>query len=329
MPRYLLGRVGQAVLVLWAAYTVAFLVLYGLPGDPAALIAAGGDPANSSATPEQIAALRAQYGYDQPLVVQYLHHLGAALTGDLGTSPRTGPVAASIAQALPPTAQIAGLGLLLSVLVGGGLALVGTYVQVRWLRQLLLSLPPLGVSVPSFWIGLLLLQAFSFGLGWFPAFGNDGFASLVLPAVTLAVLGSSMIAQVFARSLRGEAAEPYADTARAKGSSRGRVHLRHIARNASLPTFTITGILVGQFLAGTVVTETVFSRTGIGQLTATAVSTQDIPLALGVVVLGAAVVVAASLAADLVYPLLDPRIRTLSRTVRARPTSDLPIGATP
>lgn len=316
MTRYLLGRVSQAVLVLWAAYTVAFLVLYGLPGDPAALIAAGGDVANSAATPEQVAALRAQYGYDQPLVVQYLHHLGAALTGDLGTSPRTGPVAASIAQAVPPTAQIAALGLLLSVVVGGGLALSATFVRTRWLRQLLLSLPPLGVSVPSFWIGLLLLQGFSFGLGWFPAFGNDGPASLVLPAVTLAVLGSAMVAQVFARSLRGEAAEAYADTARAKGASRLRVHLRHTARNASLPTFTITGLLVGQFLAGTVVTETVFSRAGLGQLTATAVSTQDIPLALGVVVFGAAVVVAASLAVDLAYPLLDPRMRRVTRRAR-------------
>jgi len=314
--RNLLSRTGQAVLVLWAAYTVAFLVLYGLPGDPAALIASGGDPANSSATPEQVAALRAQYGYDQPLALQYLHHLGAAVTGDLGTSPRTGPVSASIAQALPATAQIAALGLLMSLVVGGGLALTATFVQVRWLRQLLLSLPPLGVSVPSFWVGLLLLQSFSFGLGWFPAFGNDGPASLVLPSVTLAVLGSALVAQVFARSLRSEAAAAYADTARAKGASRLRVHLRHTARNASLPTFTITGLLVGQFLAGTVVTETVFSRTGIGQLTATAVSTQDIPLALGVVVFGAAVVVLASLAVDLLYPVLDPRMRAVRRTPR-------------
>ncbi|SEQ79728.1 ABC transporter permease [Microlunatus flavus] len=320
--RHVLGRVGQAVLVLWAAYTVAFGVLYGLPGDPAALIAAGGDPANSSATPEQVAALRAQYGYDQPLLVQYLHHLGAAATGDLGVSPRTGPVAASLAQALPATAQIAALGLVLSVVVGGGLALLATYVRARWARQLLLSLPPLGVSVPTFWVGLLLLQGFSFGLGWFPAFGNDGFSSLVLPAVTLAVLGSALIAQVFARSLRAEASAAYADTARAKGASRARVHLRHTARNASLPTFTITGVLVGQFLAGTVVTETVFSRTGIGQLTATAVGTQDIPLALGVVVLGATVVVTVSLVVDLLYPVLDPRMRRTGRAPR-RPSADL------
>ena len=149
MLRYLLGRTGQAVLVLWAAYTVAFLVLYGLPGDPAALIASGGDPANSSATPEQVAALRAQYGYDQPLALQYLHHLGAAVTGDLGTSPRTGPVAASIGHALPATAQIAVLGLLISVVVGGGLALTATYVGVRGVRQKLGTETPSGGSDSS------------------------------------------------------------------------------------------------------------------------------------------------------------------------------------
>lgn len=313
MLRYILSRVGQAILVLWAAYTVAFLVLYGLPGDPAALIASGGDPTNSAATPEQIAALRAQYGFDRPLFVQYLDHLLALVRGDLGMSPRTGPVAVSISAAIPATAQIAGLGRLLALITGGGLALLATYTKIGWIRQLLLSLPPLGVSVPSFWVGLLLLQVFSFRLGWFPAFGNEGLRSLVLPAVTLAVLGGAVIGQVFSRSLRSESRQPYVQTAEAKGAGRVRVHLRHTARNAALPSLTITGLLVGQFLGGAVVTETVFSRTGLGQLTATAVGQQDIPLALGIVVLGAAVVVVCSLLVDLVYPLLDPRIVQVSR----------------
>lgn len=316
MIRYLAVRLAQAVAVLWAAYTLAFVILYGLPGDPAALIASGGDPANSTATPEQIAALRAQYGLDQPVGVQYLQHLVALLQGDLGTSPRTGPVAASILAAVPATAQIAGLGAVIAVIGGGGLALVATYLRVGWLRQLLLSLPPLGVSVPSFWLALILLQVFSFRLGWFPAFGNEGFASLVLPSVTLAVLGGAIIAQVFARSLRSEATSAYVELASAKGASRARVHLRHTARNATLPTLTIVGILVGQFLGGAVVTETVYSRTGLGQLTATAVSTQDIPLALGIVVFGAAIVVVCTLIIDLVYPLLDPRIVLVRRNLR-------------
>lgn len=308
MTRYLLGRLAQAVIVLWAAYTIAFLILYALPGDPAELIASGGDPTNSTATPQQIAALRHQYGFDQPVIIQYLHHLGALLTGDLGTSPRTGPVAASIAHAIPATAQIAGLGIALSIVVGGGWALLATYVRVGWLRQLMLALPPLGVSVPSFWAALLLLQVFSFRLGIFPAFGNDGFKSVVLPSVTLAILGTAVIAQVFGRGLRAQETEAYIDTATAKGAGRARVHLRHAARNAALPSLTITGILVGNFLGGAVVTETVFSRTGLGQLTAQAVTQQDIPLVLGVVVLGAAIVVTCTLIVDLIYPLLDPRV---------------------
>lgn len=316
MGRYLLGRLAQAVIVLWAAYTVAFVILYALPGDPAALIASGGDPTNSTATPEQIAELRHRYGFDQPVIIQYLHHLAALLAGDLGTSPRTGPVAASIAHALPATAQIAGLGIALSIVVGGGWALLATYVRVGWLRQLMLALPPLGVSVPSFWAALLLLQVFSFRLGLFPAFGNDGFISLVLPSVTLAILGTAVIAQVFGRGLRAQETEAYIDTATAKGAGRARVHLRHAARNAALPSLTITGILVGNFLGGAVVTETVFSRTGLGQLTAQAVTQQDIPLVLGVVVLGAATVVTCTLIVDLIYPLLDPRVAR-SRTRRA------------
>lgn len=321
MGRYLLGRLVQAVIVLWAAYTVAFVILYALPGDPAALIASGGDPTNSTATAEQIAQLRHRYGFDQPVIIQYLHHLAALLTGDLGTSPRTGPVAASIAHALPATAQIAGLGIALSIVVGGGWALLATYVRVGWLRQLMLALPPLGVSVPSFWAALLLLQVFSFRLGLFPAFGNDGFISLVLPSVTLAILGTAVIAQVFGRGLRAQETEAYIDTATAKGAGRARVHLRHAARNAALPSLTITGILVGNFLGGAVVTETVFSRTGLGQLTAQAVTQQDIPLVLGVVVLGAATVVTCTLIVDLIYPLLDPRVaRSRTRRTGVRPT---------
>lgn len=319
MTRYLLGRLAQAVIVLWAAYTIAFMILYALPGDPAELIASGGDPTASTATPQQIAALRHQYGFDQPVIIQYLHHLGALLTGDLGTSPRTGPVAASIAHAVPATAQIAGLGIVLSVVVGGGWALLATYVRVGWLRQMMLALPPLGVSVPSFWAALLLLQIFSFRFGIFPAFGNDGFKSVVLPSVTLAILGTAVIAQVFGRGLRAQETEAYIDTATAKGAGRARVHLRHAARNAALPSLTITGILVGNFLGGAVVTETVFSRTGLGQLTAQAVTQQDIPLVLGIVVLGAAIVVTCTLIVDLIYPLLDPRVvRPGRQSSRAR-----------
>jgi peptide/nickel transport system permease protein len=197
---------------------------------------------------------------------------------------------------------------LLAVVLGGGLAVLATYTARRWLRQLLLSLPPLGVSVPTFWVGLLLVETFSFRLHWFPAFGNDGLKGLVLPALTLAVPTGAQVAQVLAKSLLTALDQAYVETARAKGAGRWRVHLRHALRNASLPALTVVGLLVGQLIAGSVVVETVFSRDGLGRVTAAAVTAQDIPLVQGVVVFGALTFVTTNLVIDLVYPLLDPRI---------------------
>ncbi|ROP55020.1 MULTISPECIES: ABC transporter permease [unclassified Streptomyces] len=308
MRRYVIKRLAQAVGVLWAAYTVSFLVLDYLPGDPVTAMAGAGMD-SGQVDPKQLAALRHEYGFDKPVLVQYAEHLGRAVRGDFGDSVSTGrPVTSTLADALPQTLQLTGAALLLAVLLGSGLAVLATYTAQRWLRQLLLSLPPLGVSVPTFWVGLLLVEVFSFRLRWFPAFGNDGFKGLVLPALTLAVPTGAQIAQVLAKSLLTALDQAYVDTARAKGAGRWRVHLRHALRNASLPALTVVGLLVGQLIAGSVVVETVFSRDGLGRVTAAAVTAQDIPLVQGVVVFGALIFVTTNLVIDLVYPLLDPRI---------------------
>jgi len=317
VSRYLSRRLLLAAGVLWAAYTVTFVVLYALPGDPVSIMYGG---ESSDVTPEQLDALRAQYGLDQPLPVQYVTQLGHALRGDLGSSVVNGqPVTTLIADALPPTAQIAGLALVLAVIVGGGLAVVATATRSRRLSGFLLSLPPLGVAVPSFWFGLTLVQWFSFQIPLFPALGNQGFASAVLPAVTLALPTSALIAQMLSRSLLHTLREPYVDTALAKGASRTRVHLRHALRNAALPALTVTGLVIGGLLSGAVVTETVFSRAGLGRLTATSVSAQDIPVVQGVVLVAATVYVLVNLLIDIVYPLLDPRIVTGARRRAAPP----------
>ncbi|WP_133914332.1 ABC transporter permease [Streptomyces sp. NBC_00582] len=308
MRGYVIKRLAQAVGVLWAAYTVSFLVLDYLPGDPVTAMAGAGMD-SGQVDPKQLAALRHEYGFDKPVLAQYADYLGRAVRGDFGDSVATGrPVTATLADALPQTLQLTGAALLLAVLLGGGLAVVATYTSRRWLRQLLLSLPPLGVSVPTFWVGLLLVEAFSFRLHWFPAFGNDGLRGLVLPALTLAVPTGAQIAQVLAKSLLTALDQAYVETARAKGAGRWRVHLRHALRNASLPALTVVGLLVGQLIAGSVVVETVFSRDGLGRVTAAAVTAQDIPLVQGVVVFGALIFVTTNLVIDLVYPLLDPRI---------------------
>ncbi|MFI8193417.1 ABC transporter permease [Streptomyces sp. NPDC085946] len=308
MRRYVVTRLAQAVGVLWAAYTVSFLVLVFLPGDPVTAMAGAGMD-SGQIDPERTAALRHEYGFDKPVLVQYADHLGRAVRGDFGDAVTTGrPVTSTLADALPQTLRLTGAALLLAVVLGGGLAVLATYTSRRWLRQFLLSLPPLGVSVPTFWVGLLLVETFSFRLHWFPAFGDDGPKGLVLPALTLAVPTGAQVAQVLAKSLLTALDQAYVETARAKGAGRWRVHLRHALRNASLPALTVVGLLVGQLIAGSVVVETVFSRDGLGRVTAAAVTAQDIPVVQGVVVFGALIFVATNLVVDLVYPLLDPRL---------------------
>ncbi|KLL10023.1 MULTISPECIES: ABC transporter permease [Protofrankia] len=318
MRRYVIRRLAQAVGVLWAAYTLSFLVLDYLPGDPVSAMAGAGMD-SSVVDPARLDELKKQYGFDKPVLVQYVDYLSRALRGDFGNSVSTGrSVTSVIADALPQTLQLTGMALLLATLFGGGLALFATYTSQRWLRQILLSLPSLGVSIPTFWIGLMIVQLFSFRIRLFPAFGNDGLRGLILPAVTLAIPTGAMVAQLLAKSLLTTLDEPYVQTARAKGAGRARIHLGHALRNASLPALTIIGLLVGQLMANAVVIETVFARNGLGRVTAAAVSIQDIPVVQGVVVFGALVFVLVNLVVDLIYPLLDPRI-VVAATARRSP----------
>lgn len=313
---YLLRRVGQAVFVVWAAFTVSFVILYLLPSDPiVTMLGAGGD--GTSVDPVQIAALREEFGFDQPVFVQYLQRLGAAVQLDFGTSMQGGKsVSGSIAAALPETIKLASVALVFALIFGTGIAVIAASTRSRWLRQLLLSLPPLGVAIPVFWFGLLLLQWFSFRLPLFPATGNKGLQSLVLPAIALAVPTAAVIAQVLSKSLMSTWQQPFVETLRATGASRFRIATKHVIRNGAIPVVTMIAIIVGSLLAGSVVTETVFSRSGVGQLTQSAVQHQDIPMVQGVVVLSAVVFVSVNLLVDLVYPLIDPRIVAASVTAK-------------
>ncbi|MFB7882862.1 ABC transporter permease [Microbacterium sp. NPDC056057] len=310
--RYIARRIGQGVIVLWAAYTISFLILYLLPGDAATLFAGGGD--QEAIDPELVAQLRSELGLDRPLWEQYLVALGKALTGDFGVSTQTGrPASDLLLESLPPTLALTAFAFLVSVVFGVVLALSASLARAQWLRNLLSSLPPLGVSIPVFWIGLLLLQAFSFRIRLFPSMGNEGFESLVLPAITIAIPSGAFIAQLLSRSLRSTLAQPYVEIVRAKGASERRVQLGHAFRNAAIPSLTMVGVLIGGLLSGAVVTETVFSRLGIGRLVVTAVNNRDVPVVQTVVVFAALVFVVANLVVDLVYPLIDRRI-TLART---------------
>lgn len=310
-------RAIQAVLVVLAAWTASFAVLFMLPGDPALNLVAGGD-AGSIVDQDELDRVRAEQGFDDPIALQYVHRLGSALTGDFGTSMETGrSVTDLLTEALPPTIGLIGCALLLGIILGGGLALLATYTRRAWLRQILLAVPPLGISLPTFWVGLMLIQVFAFNLGWFPAIGSDGFGSLVMPSVTLALPTAATIGQILSKSLQQAGIEPFVTTAHAIGLPRRVVHFRDVFRNAAIPSLTISGTLIAHLIGGSVIIENVFSRQGLGRVTVDAVLSRDVAVVQGVVVLGAIIFVVVSLAVDLAYPLIDPRMRTAFRGERA------------
>ena len=312
MLRYLALKVGRALFVVWAAFTVTFLLLFVLPADPVDLLF---DPTELNSIPQDVRdQVAAEYGFDQPMPLQYLGRLGHAAVGDFGNSVQSGrPVVGALLEVLPSTLLLSVGALVLAVLLGFAIALAATATRSRWLRNLLESLPSGAVSIPVFMVGVVLLQVFSFALGWFPSFGDTGWRSLVLPLVTLAIPVSGPIAQLLVRSFSDQMGAGYVVTGFAKGATRGRVIIGDVFRNASLPALTIAGITFGNLIAGSVITETIFARPGIGRLTQGAINTLDLPLVQGIVVFVAASFALINLVVDLVYPLLDPRLRaTLS-----------------
>lgn len=309
MTRYVTGRIAQALLVLWGAYSITYFILYLLPGDPLSIMLSASGLEVDAMTPEALAQARTYYGLDRGLLEQYVDLLLGALQGDFGQSlTQNRPVNELLIERLPQTLALAGLAILLSLLGGIGLAYLTAYVRWQPLKLALARLPSLGFSVPVFWMGLLLIQVFAFSLGWFPATGSKGFASLVLPAVTLAIPSAAVYAQVLQRGFQGVWREPYIATAYAKGLSRGQVQARHAFKNAALPLLTLVGLQVGNTVSGAVLVETIFARNGIGRLTQEAVLRQDIPVVLAIVAISAAAFVLVNLIVDLLYPYLDPRI---------------------
>lgn len=313
MLRYIAWRVLHMILVLWATFTVSFLILFIVPGDPVELIL--GPEGVGSASAAQLATLRGQLGTDQPIYVQYATQLWHVLHGNLGSSFKTQvPVTTMLAQSLPSTLQLAATAMVLGIVFGVLIAVIANYTRLTWIKSLLLAVPPVAVSLPSFWVGLMLIQFFSFRLGWLPALGSGGVATLVLPAVTLSLHVTAIIAQVLSKSLETTLAEPYSDVIVAKGASRARLFLGHALRNAAIPAMTVAGVVVAELFGGSVLVESVFSRNGLGVMAVTAVNNKDLPAVQGVVLVAATVFVVMSLLVDLLYTVVDPRIRLRGAT---------------
>lgn len=314
MVRYLFGRLGQAVLVLWATFTLSFLLLQVLPGDAILIKFEGGDLGLS---PEQIAELRVAYGADAPVWAQYWATLRGFLGGDFGLSISRGvPVTQLFATNLPATLRLTLFGSLAAVALALALAVAATLPRLRWLREIITGLPALMISLPVFWIGILLIQIFSFRLKLIPVIGAGPWEGLILPVIALAVPIAAPIAQILIRAIDEVSLQPFVAVARAKGAGPGFVLVHHVLRNATLPALTIAGVLFGELVAGAVVTETVFGLNGLGRLTEQAVNNQDAAVLQAILVISALGFVLVNLAVDLVYPLIDPRLKSSMRAAR-------------
>lgn len=304
MPAALLRRLIQSVLILLGVSFITFVLLYVLPADPVRQIA------GRSATAETVENIRVQLGLDQPFVVQYGRYLGALLQGDLGRSYlQKTEVAELIASRLPATLLLMLAGIGAELVLGLAMGIAAALMRGRLADQLLMMTSFVTVSAPQFVVSLLMLYVFAVKLGWFPIGGYGTPAHLVLPALTLGILGSGWYSRMMRSSMIDVLRADYIRTARAKGLGRAGVVLRHALPNAILPIIAMIGIDIGIFMGGIVIVESVFGWPGIGQLAWQAIQRVDIPIIMGVTILSAVAIVIGNLLADLVAPLIDPRIR--------------------
>ncbi len=314
MGASIVGRIALTVPTLLLVSGLVFSLLLLLPGDPVLVIL------GPEASPEERQALARELGTDQPVPVQYLAWLTRALQGDLGRSPRTQqPVVRAIGERLPPTLELAGLGMALAIAGGGILGLAAAWRPGSWLDRLSLAVCTLGVAVPTFWLGILLVLGLSLHLGLLPPSGyvppREGLVAnlraMVLPATTVAATMGAVIARTVRASVVEVGGEMYIVTARAKGLPEVAVFLRHVLRNALVPILAIIGLQVGRLMGGMVITETIFAIPGIGRLAVDSVLARDFLTVQGVVLVMAVWVLLANLIVDVLHLVADPRIRRL------------------
>ncbi|SFK55543.1 ABC transporter permease [Geodermatophilus ruber] len=312
MLRFLLLRVLTTIPVLVLVTFVVFGLVLLIPGDPAVTIA------GPDATVEQVAAIRERLGLDRSLLVQYWDWVTSAMSGDLGTSLYTSrAVATSIGDALPVSIALAGAALLVSLVIAVPTAIVSALRRGTWIDRVATLGSSLGIALPSFWLGLVFVLVFSLTLGWLPATGYVPFATdpaawvthLILPALTLGIAGAAESTRQLRGSIIGVLQQDYVRTARAKGL-RGRMVVgKHVMKNASVPLVTVLGLQITALLGGAVLVEQVFGVPGLGQVAIAAVTTRDIPVIQGIVLVAVLVAVVCNLLVDLVYGYLNPKVR--------------------
>jgi len=304
MIAYLARRLIQAVFLLLGVSLITFALLYLLPADPVRQIA------GRSATPATVESIRQQLGLDQPFVVQYWRYLMNLAAGDLGRSYlQRSEVSELIASRLPASLLLMIGAILCEVLIGMTMGIVAAVKRGTATDQTLMVSSFIGVSAPQFVVGLLLLYVFAVRLGWFPIGGYGTWRHLVLPSLTLGLLGAGWYSRMMRSSMIDVLRQDYIRTARAKGLGRRTILLRHALPNAILPVIAMIGIDIGLFMSGIVVVESVFGWPGIGQLAWQAIQRVDIPIIMGVTIVSACAIIAGNLLADIVAPFIDPRIK--------------------
>ncbi|MDB4896485.1 MAG: binding-protein-dependent transport system inner rane component [Firmicutes bacterium] len=305
MLRYITTRIFATIPTLVLVSFLVFLILRLVPGDPVRLMFGMTPPPES-----EIQKIRHEMGMDRPLLSQYASFMGRVMQGDFGRSYRTRQeVSKMIQERLPRTLKLAALGMLIATLIGILSGVVAAANRGSWLDTLTMSGAVIGVSVPQFWFGMMLILLFAVHLRWFPVAGSQTFSHVILPAITLGLTGSAVLARVTRAGMIEVLNNDYIRTARAKGVQEGKVNYRHALKNVMIPVVTILGLQLGGLLSGAIVVETVFGFAGIGQLAVYSLNTRDYPVIQAVVLLTAVGYVLANLLVDVAYAMVDPRIR--------------------
>ncbi len=308
MWKYVAKRILHMIPVLIGVTFVVFTLLYLTPGDPAKIIL------GESATVETIRELRGEMGLDDPFLLQFWRYLKNAATGNIGRSYMTGaPVAHEIMAAFPSTLKLGFLSIFIAIFVGIPLGIISAVRQYSVLDTAAMFFALVGISMPVFWLGLLLILFFSVYLGWFPASGFDTFRAMILPAIALSTASIAMISRMTRSSMLEVIHSDYIRTVRAKGQKERIIVWRHALGNALIPIVTIAGLQFGQLLEGAVLTETIFSIPGVGRLMVDAIKSRDYPMVQGGILYMALAFTVVNLIVDLLYACVDPRIRAQYR----------------
>ncbi|MGG1662563.1 nickel ABC transporter permease [Brevibacillus sp. NRS-1366] len=303
MKQYILNRLVSGIIVLFGLSIFTFALIHMIPGDPARIML------GQKATVEQVELLREQMGLNKPLVVQYVDYVSGVVKGDLGTSLKTGrPVFVEITERFPATVKLALVGIGIAIILGVATGILAAKYKNTSIDYTITSLATLGMSLPSFWLGLIMIMVFAVKLSWFPIAGGTGFMDIVLPAITLGVLSSTTIIRLTRSGMIDVLANDYIRTAKAKGMRESIILFRHAFRNVMIPVVTVVGLQMAALLGGSVIIEQVFSWPGIGTLAISAISSRDFPMIQGITLFMGFVYVTVNILVDLLYGLIDPRV---------------------